>query len=246
MWVGHVLAGEVPDHGAELVVHVEAQPVVDAPQPSVRRRTGRGRSCGRRCWRPRRRRSMTCELVLVAPVLEQCEVVLLVVGGDEQLHRTGPERGVVAEQGRRHHTPAEGFGQVVGGDLAPVEPVGEVPQGLLAAVGLVDGLPGSTRPSSSWASRCRVCLLPRDVPSRQTRKVRLELHGSRPSTTSSQVASSSAASSRDGPTPGRHPLTRPVDGGRWSGGIRVRRGPAVSRTAGRGDVPTRRDGRPGW
>ena len=51
---GHRLAGEVPDHGAQLGLAVEAEPVVDAPQATVGRRAGRARSCGRRCW-PRRR-----------------------------------------------------------------------------------------------------------------------------------------------------------------------------------------------
>ena len=53
---GHLLVGEVPDHGAELGLRVEAQPVVDPPEALVGIRRGRGRSCGRRCWPPRRRR----------------------------------------------------------------------------------------------------------------------------------------------------------------------------------------------
>ena len=49
------VAGELPDHRAQLEVGGEAEPVVDRPRPG-RRRAGSGRSCGRCCWRRRRAR----------------------------------------------------------------------------------------------------------------------------------------------------------------------------------------------
>ena len=70
-------------------------------------------------------------------LVEQGEVVLLVVGGHEQLERPGAERAVVALDGGGHETPAEGLGERVGRHLPPVEAVGEVPQGLLAVGRLV-------------------------------------------------------------------------------------------------------------
>ena len=45
--------------------------------------------------------------VFVTTGVEQREVVLLVVGLDEQLHATGSERAVVTEQGRWHQSPPE-------------------------------------------------------------------------------------------------------------------------------------------
>ena len=70
-------------------------------------------------------------------VLEQHEVVPVVVGLDEPLGRTGTERAVAHHRGR-HDVPAQALGQRVGAGLAHVEPVGEVPQRPLAALGLVD------------------------------------------------------------------------------------------------------------
>ena len=48
------LADERPDHGAQLRLDGEADPVVDHPDRAVGRRAGSGRPCGRRCS-PRRR-----------------------------------------------------------------------------------------------------------------------------------------------------------------------------------------------
>ena len=54
-WLGHRLAGVVPDHGAQLVLDVERERVVDAPDRAVARPAKRGRPCGRRCSSASRR-----------------------------------------------------------------------------------------------------------------------------------------------------------------------------------------------
>ena len=48
--LGHRLAGEVPDHRAQLELGVERQAVVDAPEVAVGVDEARGRPCGRCCW----------------------------------------------------------------------------------------------------------------------------------------------------------------------------------------------------
>ena len=67
------------------------------------------------------------------------EVVLLVVGVDEPLHRALAERAV-ADDRRRHEVEAHRLAEVVGGQLAAVQPRLEVPQRTLAAGRLVDRL----------------------------------------------------------------------------------------------------------
>jgi hypothetical protein len=71
-------------------------------------------------------------------LFEQREVVVLEVGVDEELKRTRSQRAVGAFNGRGDEAPPESFGQCIGGYLAPVEPVGEVPQRSLTPTGLVD------------------------------------------------------------------------------------------------------------
>src|SRR5258708_9689599 len=73
-----------------------------------------------------------------APVFEERVVVLFVISVDPSLQRAGAERGVLAEHGLRYQVPAEGGGDLKGGDLAMVETVGKVPQRTLAARRLVD------------------------------------------------------------------------------------------------------------
>ena len=230
---GTGLLGEVPDDGAQLGGHVEAQAVVDAPQlPAGGEQhvaalavgvVGEDVECAERS-----------EFVFPPPCREQREVVLLVVGLDEELHRPGTERCVVAHDGGRHQSPAERLRQPVGGDLATVEPVGEVPERPLAPMRLVDRLHRTVR-----------CRVPAGALEAEARNVRLELQGNRPSIVSSRVPSRSVASSNEGPDPGRQPFTRPADGGRWSGDIRVRKGRGGSRTVGRVGVRTRPGGWPG-
>ena len=51
---GQPLAAPLPQHGAQLVLLAEADPVVAAVEVTARRRAADGRSCGRRCSPPRR------------------------------------------------------------------------------------------------------------------------------------------------------------------------------------------------
>ncbi len=81
----------------------------------------------------------------MALVLDQGEVVLGEVGVDEPLERSLAERGVGPGDRLGDEVPAEGGRQLVGGDLAPEDPAGEVPQMALAALGFVDG-PGLLAP----------------------------------------------------------------------------------------------------
>ena len=80
------------------------------------------------------------QLVAVLVGFVEREVVLFEVGLDELLQRPLAERRLDAQDGERHQVPPERLAQLVGRDLTLVEPIGEVPQGSLPAVGLVDGL----------------------------------------------------------------------------------------------------------
>src|SRR5206468_11712709 len=67
-------------------------------------------------------------------ILAHGEPVLLELRLHEELERALAQRPF-ADNGGRHQSPAEGFGEEVGGFLALVEGGGKVPQGALAAAG---------------------------------------------------------------------------------------------------------------
>src|SRR5579875_153254 len=132
------LAGEVPHHGAQLGLRVEAQAVVDGVDPSgpvdeqvaalavgvVGEEVEAGDATKRR---------------VVPLVLEQREVVLLEVRLDEALERSLAERPVAPQHRLGDDAETEGLGELVGGDLPAVQAGGEVPQAALAARRLVHG-----------------------------------------------------------------------------------------------------------
>src|SRR4051812_7823609 len=66
--------------------------------------------------------------------------MLLELGVDEPLQRAGSERRLLAHDRLRYQAPTERFGQLIGGDLPPEEPVRKVPQRSLAPVRLVNGV----------------------------------------------------------------------------------------------------------
>ena len=95
------------------------------------------------------------EPVVVGLVLEQGEVVLLEVGVDEGLERADAERAVLAHDREGNEIPPEGGAELVGRDLAAVEPVGEVPERSLALVRLVDRPARSCRRGRARRGTCR-------------------------------------------------------------------------------------------
>ncbi len=104
---GKALSGELPDHRAQLRLGVEAQAVVDGPDPAVLAEDavpalaigvvghdieGADRS----------------QLVVVGVVLDQGEMVLGEVRGDEELERSRTQWRVVTLDGLRDEVPPEG------------------------------------------------------------------------------------------------------------------------------------------
>src|SRR5918995_4595616 len=137
--IGDGLAAEVPDHRAQLVVAVKGEPVVDRPQPAVV--AGQAvptlavGGVGDQVEAAHRAQPGVSALVL-----DEREVVGLDVERHEPLQRPRAEgqRVVVAQDRLGHDPPPQPLGELVGGDLAPVEPAGEVPQRPLAPAGLLD------------------------------------------------------------------------------------------------------------
>ena len=132
---GDRLPLELPEHGAQLGLLVEGQPVVDAPDVAVAAAQDMpGLAVG-----------VVGEEVEQRHPLDDPRIELLVaqhvpvlVGLDEELKAAHPVRSV-AHHGQRDQVPAERPGGAVGGHLAEIErPAGEVVQGDLAAARLVD------------------------------------------------------------------------------------------------------------
>src|SRR5262249_28672339 len=81
------------------------------------------------------------ELCPVLGALEEREIVLLEVRLHEELERALAERPL-SQRGEGDEARPERFREPVGGDLALVEAGGEIPEGALAPLRLVDGEPG--------------------------------------------------------------------------------------------------------
>ena len=133
------LAGELPDHRAQLEVGREAQPVVDRPHPVAGEQAVAALAVG--VVGDDVEHGDVAQLVVqVRALLGDREVVLAVVGVDEPLQRALAERAVVAQHRRRDDAEAHRLAQPVRGDLPPVQAGLEVPQRALAAHRLVDRL----------------------------------------------------------------------------------------------------------
>ena len=134
---GDGLAGEIPDHGAQLFAGVEGQAVVDAPElPVFINETvaafavgivGDGVEDGHAL-------QLRQQLRIIEGVVMFFGIVV-----DEKLHRA-EAAGASAQERGRHEVPAEGFGCEVGGGFAVAErAIGEIPKRSLAAARFVDG-----------------------------------------------------------------------------------------------------------
>ncbi len=132
------VTGEVPDHGTQLEVGGEAQPVVDRPDVVAVEQAVPALAVGVVDQQVEHRDGAQL-LVEVGVVLEHREVVLLVVGVDEPLERALAERAVTDHR-RRNDPQPHRFGQAERRGLPPVEAGSEVPQRAFAAHGLVDRL----------------------------------------------------------------------------------------------------------
>src|SRR5215831_15438391 len=131
------LARVVPDHGAELQVSVKARAVVDGVDQIVRAEEAVAALTVGVVGHEVEDADLL-QALAVARVLAHGEPVLLELGFHEELEGALAERAF-AHDGGRHEAPAEGLGEEIGGFLALVEAGGKVPEGALAAAGLVDG-----------------------------------------------------------------------------------------------------------
>jgi len=145
-------AGKLPDNGAQLVLMMEADAVVDGPHMRARRFPPPAYD--------RKPAVMSIEAVaglavgVVDEVVEECEaaqgggiagvlahieVVYVGITLDEELDAAGPARSV-AEDGGRYEAPTEGFADDKGGGFALAEGAGrEIPERIFAASRFVDG-----------------------------------------------------------------------------------------------------------
>ena len=128
------LAAEVPDHRAQLHLLVKRQAIVDGVDGAVV--AGQAVAAlavgviGEQI-----EDADALEPIAVLGVLAQREVVLLEIGGHEELDRSLAIRAVTADGGR-HQAPAERLGEVIGGDLALVEARGKSQRGRSPRSGL--------------------------------------------------------------------------------------------------------------
>ena len=176
------LAGEVPDHRAQLGLLVEREPVVDRPHPVVVARQAVAAlavgAVGQQV-----EAADGAQHAVARRVLEQGEVV----ARPRRRARTAaasPPRTAGrrrAQDGLGHDVPAQPGRQLVGRHLPPVEPGREVPQRPLAPPGLVHGPQAAAVGLTSTSS------------------VAFELHGMRPSTSTSPDRRTSSAA---GPSSG--------------------------------------------
>ena len=134
------LAAELPDHRAQLEARREAQPVVDGPDPAVEAEQAVAALAVGVVGEEVEGADRAQLVVEVGPALEQREVVLLEVGGDEQLERALAERARRGGPWAARRPSPSASDSCVGRHLAPVEAVGEVPQRPLAPARLVDRL----------------------------------------------------------------------------------------------------------
>ena len=135
--LGDLLAAEVPDHGAELGLDAESQAVVDAPDLATRVLDAVASfSIG-----VVDHQIENCDgLHLLRVGVAKLEIVGCVGVTDEELQGAFAIRAIPYDGGR-DEVPAEGFAEEIGGDLPLVEGAdGEVPEGVFAALGLVDAV----------------------------------------------------------------------------------------------------------
>lgn len=145
-------AGELPDNGAQLILMMEADAVVDGPHVGVRRfappagdgepavlavKTVAGLAVGIVDEEVEEGQAAQCGGV--AGILAHIEVVEFRVALDEKLDAARPAR-TIAQDGWGHEAPTEGFADDEGCGLPLAKRAGrEIPQGIFAAAGLVDG-----------------------------------------------------------------------------------------------------------
>ncbi len=98
---GDGVAGEVPDHGAQLEGCQEAQPVVDAPDPPVVAAQHVAALAVRVVGDVIEQGDPPQLAVGLGGILEQGEVMLLEVAVDEPLQRPDAQGSVLADHGRR-------------------------------------------------------------------------------------------------------------------------------------------------
>src|ERR1019366_7638724 len=133
-----LLAGEVPHHGAELSVNVEAQAVVDSPDPSLPVDDEMA-PLAVAVVRQEIERRYPPKLSIVEGLVQQREVVLGEVRVDETLRRPLAVRPLQAQHRLGHDAQGERRGKLVGSDLTAEQATRVVPQRALAPPGLVDG-----------------------------------------------------------------------------------------------------------
>ena len=132
---GDWLSLKVPDDGAQFVVLVEHQAVVDSPQPArLIPQAVAALAIGVICQRVEQRHALQVGAMLIA----QCEVCLRRIVLHEYLHRPDAIRPL-AGNGERHDVPAERPAQLECRALPQVQrPRRKIPQRRLSTLRLVD------------------------------------------------------------------------------------------------------------
>ena len=132
------ISREVPDHRAQLVFHVEAEPVVDRPEATVGEEDMTALAI-RVVGDDVEGREVAEHLVGLG-IFSQGEVVLLGVFIDIELERARSERTVLSGHGGRDKLEADRVADDPGRDLSTPEPTGKIPERPLTTLGLVDRL----------------------------------------------------------------------------------------------------------
>jgi len=136
--IGEWFAREIPDHGAEFGIFVEADPMIDQPEMAVVSFEDMA-AFAVGVIDDEIKESSGAEALAVFG--REVEVVVVFVVRHVKLERTWAERAIFSKDGGGDKLPAELFADEVGGDFAQGEGGGgEVPERALSANGFVNGL----------------------------------------------------------------------------------------------------------
>jgi hypothetical protein len=133
---GQRLAAEVPDHGAQLVLLVEAEPVVDAPEAILGQQHMAALAV--RIVGHHIEGTHAPEGGVPPRIVTQREVVRAAVLGDVALYRSFAEGAFGSLDRFGYQTPPERLGQEIGRHLTAEQSAGEVPQRAFAPPRFVD------------------------------------------------------------------------------------------------------------
>lgn len=134
---GNRFACEIPDHGPQFIILVETQSVVNCPEfASIIEENMTAFAVGIIAEQVKEDNRFKEGFFIISEI----EVVVIGIEFDVLLKRTCAERTIGAEAGKWNKAKSQRFTDEIRGDLAQGEGiVFEIPEGLLATRGLIDG-----------------------------------------------------------------------------------------------------------